>query len=180
MKKTGVISMVFLLISSLSSVFADDNCESVRGRITSQVVNPFSNGEPCPGPLFLCTEGRYTGDLKGRFTFIATSLRPFAMEDPNAPQDVAATNGVIRLKTRVCDGELTIRDTSAFVSDPAGDGYFAGLGTIDVAFSSGECAGLSGRIRTQGVFIGGCVDCKYVGEICGLGDDDDDDDEDDD
>lgn len=179
MKKISVLLMVGLIAAFASGVYAGDGCKSVKGRITSQLVANFSNGDPCPSPLLLCTEGRFTGKLRGRFKFVANSLSPFQAQDPAAPADVAATTGVLNLKTRFCDGNLVFKDTSAFVTDPTSDGYFASLGTVDGDASSGGCANASGRIRIQGVFIGGCVDCKYVGQICGLGKDDDDDDGDD-
>lgn len=157
---------------------AASDCKSVKGRVVSSVVAQFSNGDPCPGPLFLCTEGRFTGRLKGKFRFVAESLTPFGLIETTKPQpNVAATTGVIDLDTRFCDGRLVLDDTSVFSLEP--DGSVGSLQTPNSDASTGGCAGASGRLRLEGVFDNGCVDCRYRGEICGvgpLGDDDDDDD----
>ena len=175
--KRSRLWMWFALAASLfvgAPALAD--CESVKGRIVSSVVAAYSDGTPCPSPLLLCTEGRFTGDLAGKFRFFASGLTFYNTIDPNSPPDIAASTGVITLETRkLCKGTLTFADTAAFSGGP--DGYVVAIETI--AEGSGSCADASGRIRLQGVFLGGCVDCKYVGEVCGVGGDDDDDDDDD-
>ena len=156
-------------------------CETVRGRIVSELVTVFSDGNPCTSELALCTEGRFTGDLKGRFKFVANTLTPYGALDPTSPQDVAAVTGVNVLQPRnFCDGTLVFTDTSAF--SLTADGYVGGLENVDGDASTGDCSGATGRIRIEGVFLGGCVDCRYRGEICMANDDagDDEDDEDDD
>jgi len=165
----AVIASGFLI--ALSSSRASAGCESVDGRVTSQLVAVFSSGDACPSPLGLCTEGRFTGDLEGTFQFIADTLTPYAALDPTSPPDVAATTGRITLHTDFCDGALVLQDTSAFSLSP--DGFFAGIQTVDGYMSSGDCHGASGRIRIEGVFQAGCVDCKYRGEICLASDDED-------
>lgn len=160
---------------ALTATALADDCETVEGRITSNLVPIFSTGENCPSPLGLCTEGRFTGDLEGRFTFSASTLMPFVLQDPSVPPDVAATTGVLNLELdEFCEGTLTLSDTSAF--SLSADGSVASLETIVAA--TGECAAASGRLRIQGVFMEGCVDCSYVGEVCGVDDDDDDSDSD--
>ncbi len=159
-----------------SGAWAGD-CRAVHGRVTSDLVGQFSDGTPCPNPLGLCTEGRFTGGLKGKFRFVAGEVIPFGVIDMSKPQPlVAATTGVINLDTRFCGGMLVLDDTSAFSLEP--DGFVASLQTPNGNASTGGCFGASGRVRLEGVFQGGCVDCKYRGEICGVGpvgDDDDDD-----
>lgn len=156
--------------------FAAGDCKPVQGHLTSTVVSVFSDGTPCTSPFGICSEGRFTGRLKGQFRFVANALHPFAAIDPTAPLDVAATTGVITVESSYCGGTLVLDDTSAFSLGE--DGFFASLQTPNGALSGGGCTGASGRIRAQGVFIGGCVDCKYVGEICGVGPSPDDDDDD--
>lgn len=159
---------------------AQSDCRTVKGRITSELAEVFSNGEVCPSPLGLCTEGRFRGDLKGRFTFVANSLTPFDMVDLTAPPDLAnlaATTGTITLKTKFCDGTLVINDGASFSLGQ--DGFYASVGIIDDSQASGGCVDAVGLLRQQGVFQAGCVDCKYVGEVCGIPEDDDDDDDDD-
>lgn len=180
MQYKNAMAALIGMLATVSVAVAQEDCKQVKGRITSQLVSEFSNHEPCPSPIGLCTEGRFTGRLKGKFTFVASTLTPYAELDPTAPPDVAATTGVIRLRTRLCGGTLVLRDTSTFSLSP--EGSFAGLDTADGMHSTGGCSGASGRLRLAGIFQAGCVDCKYEGEICGVGNrhDDDDHDSDDD
>lgn len=172
-----LVAMLCGAVFGAVSAAALADCETVEGRITSKLVPMFSTGENCPSPLGLCTEGRFTGDLEGRFTFSASTLVPYVFQDPSVPQDVAATTGVLNLEPdEFCEGSLTLSDTSAF--SLSADGSVASLETI--VAGTDECAAASGRIRIQGVFMEGCVDCEYVGEVCGVDDDDDDSDSDDD
>ena len=153
-------------------------CESVRGRIVSTQVPVFSDGESCPSVLQLCTEGRFSGDLKGDFKFIANSLTPYSALDPTTAQDVAAVTGVNYLRPKeLCAGTLVFTDTSAFSLSL--DGYVGGLENVDGSVSTGTCEGATGRIRIEGVFMEGCVDCTYRGEICTASDNDGDDEDDD-
>lgn len=161
--------MLTLLVLAFPAA-AETDCKEVRGRITSQLVSPpatFSNGDPCTSPLGLCTEGRFTGPLKGRFRFVAETLTPFAALGAAAPLDVAATTGTLELTTRYCHGTLVLLDNSAF--SLSADGSVGGIETVDGAASTGGCADASGRLRIEGVFMEGCVDCRYEGEICAVG-----------
>ncbi len=160
------------LVSAASIGMAEAGCKKVKGHITSDLVAVFSDGEPCTSPLGLCTEGRFTGRLKGKFTFVANTLTPYPVLDPAAPADVAATTGVINLDTKFCRGTLVLADTSAF--SLGADGLFGGLDTVDGDASTGGCFGATGRIHLAGVFMEGCVDCAYEGEVCKLGNSDDD------
>ena len=178
LKKFGMGFAVAGLLSVVLVAQAEAACKSVKGRITSDLVAVFADGTPCPSPLGLCTEGRYTGRLKGGFSFVANTLVPYAAQDPAAPPDVAATTGVVELSTRFCDGTLVLGDTSAFSLGP--DGFFGGVQTVDGGASDGGCFGATGRIHLSGVFLEGCVDCGYEGEVCTLGDGDKDKDKDDD
>lgn len=164
------------LVAVVSMGVAQAGCKKATGHVTSRLVAVFANGEPCPSPLGLCTEGRFTGRLKGNFTFVAETLVPFSAQDPAAPPDIAATTGLVNLDSRFCDGTLVLKDTSAF--SLGSDGLFGGLETVNGDDSTGECFGASGRILLSGVFMEGCVDCGYEGEVCKLGTDDDDDDDD--
>ncbi len=180
MKKQIVVIAALTVAFVAAAGTAGADCESVKGRVVSQLVPEFSNGEPCPSPLGLCTEGRFTGDLAGNFAFVADTLNPYAtlpgVDPGSVPPDIAATTGSIALEPRdLCAGVLQLSDTSTFSVSP--DGFFAGIETI--VPQADACGHISGRIRIQGVFQGGCVDCKYEGEICGVDGDDDDDDDDD-
>ncbi len=175
MKLVKSLLLIAVAFGPLATSAAASDCKSVKGRVVSELVAQFSDGTPCASPLGLCTEGRFTGRLKGKFRFIAGSLTPFGLIDLTKPQpNVAATTGVINLETRFCDGTLVLDDTSVFSLDL--DGSVGSLQTPNGDASTGGCAGASGRVRLEGVFENGCVDCKYRGEICGVGPAGDDDD----
>ena len=168
-KALGCI-VIGTLVAAFPAAHASDGCDEVKGRVTSEIVAVFSDGEACPSLLGLCTEGRFTGDLKGKFRFVASTLTPFVALDPTSPLDVAATTGTLDLDVkRYCKGSLSFADTSSFSLGP--DGSFAAIDTI--VGTSGECADASGRIRIEGIFMNGCVDCNYRGEVCGVDNDDD-------
>ncbi len=180
MKITKPLIILFALLTVVPAAYADSDCRTVKGRITSELVSTFSNGDPCESNLGLCTEGRFRGDLKGKFTFVANTLTPFIALDSSATpglDNVAATTGTITLNTKFCDGTIVIQDGASFSLTE--DGFYASVGVIASMHATGGCMYATGILRQQGVFQGGCVDCKYIGEVCGIADDDDDDDDDD-
>ena len=163
-----------------AEVNADDDgaCESVKGRITSNVV-------PCDvdDAFLLCTAGEFDGDIEGNFEFVADLREAIPSPREDDLPFLLFTTGDIELTTE--DGTLTLIDSSAFAPSSFGTGfpvdYFASVQTV--VDGTGEFAGATGFIRAEGRFSNGCFDCKYRGEICGIGDDggdgDDDDDDDD-
>ena len=77
-------------------------------------------------------------------------------------------------------GGLVFKDAGALDVAIAGDGgSFASMLTI--IEGTGALTGATGRTRDEGIFINGCVDCRYRGEVCfpGGGDNDTDDEGDD-
>lgn len=57
------------------------------------------------------------------------------------------------------------KDAGALDVAIAGDGgNFASVLTI--IEGAGTLTGATGRIRDEGIFINGCVDCRYRGEVC--------------
>jgi hypothetical protein len=166
----GTFATFVLLLCVSGSALAD--CKSVKGRIISDVVLQYSDGSPCLSPL--CTEGRLTGPLKGQLRYFATAAAPYndlLTPTVSVPQNVAASTGIITLSThQLCSGNLVFADTSAFSydSDPSVSGEFEGIVSAveTIIAATGTCAGATGRLRLQGVFDSGCVDCRYVGEVC--------------
>lgn len=176
-KRTHWLALFTATATLLIGATAQADCESVEGRVVSTLVAVYSDGTPCPSPLGLCTEGRFTGDLEGKFRFVASTLTPFVVLDPTSPGDTAATTGIIDIETdEICEGNIVFDDTAAF--SLGADGFVVALDTVNPTASGGTCAGATGRIRISGVFQGGCVDCQYVGEVCGVSDDDDSSDDD--
>jgi hypothetical protein len=166
----GTFATFALLLAVSGSALAD--CRSVKGRVISDVVLQYSDGAPCLSPL--CTEGRLTGQLKGQLRYFATAAAPYndlLMPMVPVPQNVDASTGIITLSSlHFCSGDLVFADTSAFSydSDPSVSGKFEGIVSAieTIIAGTGTCAGATGRLRLQGVFDSGCVDCRYVGEVC--------------
>lgn len=188
---TSLIAVCALLSLSSTIAFADE-CKNVRGRVVANSVVTFSNGFPCPS--LLCTEGRFSGGLKGTFSYFATGSVPYnqaVMPPPEfpAPPNIDASTGVITLTPKsFCKGELFLSDTSAFSfngprptqpGDPV-EGIVSAIETI--VGGTGSCEGVTGQITLEGIFENGCVDCTYRGQVCGgpADDEDDEDDEDED
>jgi hypothetical protein len=152
---TKMIVLGFILLLSAGSATA--NCKKVKGHFFSEIVTEFPNGDPCPSPIGFCTVGRFTGGIRGKFTFVGENL--VANPDLENPL-VQFTTGVMELTLK--KGTLTLRDASAVSFDT--DGLFGGLQTI--TSGTGKFSETSGRFSTFGVFDEGCVSCKYKGKIC--------------
>ena len=139
-------------------------CRSVEGRLVSQVVaigQPLSDGSPCDAaPGLFCTTGRFTGGLAGTFDFAARTF------DPAANPDFASTGTGFftgRLVLRTNHGTLTFRDAGAIASDSDALTFASVLTVIE---GTDALTGATGRIRDEGIFVNGCVDCRYRGEVC--------------
>jgi hypothetical protein len=140
------------------------SCRHVEGRLVSQVVpigQSLSDGSACAAaPGLFCTTGRLTGGLAGTFDFTATTF------DPAANPDFALTGTGFftgRLVLRTNHGTLTFRDAGAIATDDQSLTFASVLTAIE---GTGALTGATGRIRDEGIFINGCVDCRYRGEVC--------------
>ena len=143
------------------------SCRSVEGRLVSQVVpigQSLSDGSSCAAaPGLFCTTGRFTGGLAGTFDFTATTF------DPAANPDFFVTGiGFFtgRLVLHTNHGAVTFGDAGAIAADSGGLTFASVLTVID---GTDALAGATGRIRDEGIFINGCVDCRYRGEVCAPG-----------
>ena len=126
-------------------------CKSVNGHLTSQVVL----GPACLSPIGFCTEGSFNGGIKGDFFYEALQFIP-------NPDSTGANfiTGVIVLTT--ADGILIIDD--ATVASSGADGF--GASVLTITEGTDDLVGATGRLRSIGVFIDGCIDCDYKGEFC--------------
>jgi hypothetical protein len=68
------------------------------------------------------------------------------------------------LVLRTKGGTLVFKDAGAFDAIPGSRGDFASV--LTVVEGTDALAGATGRLRDEGVFVNGCVDCTYRGEIC--------------
>jgi hypothetical protein len=151
-----------------------ESCKPVNGRIVSQAVpigQPLSDGSPCAAPAGLfCTSGRFTGGLSGTFDFTPATVDMSGNPD-FASTGIAFFTGELILQTK--HGGLRFRDAGALdVAIAVDGGSFASVLTI--VEGTGSLTGATGRVRDEGIFIGGCVDCRYRGEVCFLGNADND------
>lgn len=164
-----------------SHAAAGGACKPVNGWIVSRAVpigQPLSDGSPCAAPPGLfCTNGKFTGRLRGTFDFTPTTVDTSGNPD-FALTGIAFFTGELILQTN--HGGLVFKDAGALDVAIAGDGgSFASVLTI--IEGTGALTGATGRIRDEGIFINGCVDCRYRGEVCfPAGGDNDTDDEGDD
>jgi hypothetical protein len=149
-------------------------CKPVNGRIVSQAVpigQLLSDGSQCAAPEGLfCTSGRFTGGLPGTFDFTPTTVDMSGNPD-FALTGIAFFTGELVLQTN--HGGIRFKDAGALDVAIAGDGgSFASVLTI--VEGTGALTGATGRIRDEGIFINGCDDCRYRGEVCFVEDADDD------
>ncbi len=72
---------VGLVMSVSMGCIAAANYKTFKGHVTSDVVSTFSNDETCSNQVRICTEGKFSGRLKGHFTFVAQNLGPFTLQD---------------------------------------------------------------------------------------------------
>ena len=105
MKSIILVLLAFGLSANSTFLLADDQCKTVKGRVVSQVVTEFSDGSGCDSPIGICSEGKFSGKLKGKFTFTAVGASPYVpMIDPDSPGDIFATTGILNLKPKRCHG----------------------------------------------------------------------------
>ena len=164
-----VVASVVLLVGSPAIAGQKDGdkdrCNSVSGTLTSIVVpigQPLSDGTICAAaPGLFCTTGVAVGDLRGIFDFTANTFDPLANPDfGETGVGIFTGNLVLRMKR----GTLVFKDVGAFDAIPGSRGDFASV--LTVVQGTEALAGATGRLRDEGIFINGCVDCTYRGEIC--------------
>lgn len=164
-----VVASVVLVVGSPTIAGQKDGkkngCDSVSGTLTSFVVpigGSLSDGTACAAAAGLfCTTGVSAGDIKGIFDFTARTFDPLANPD-FGETGVGFFTGDLVLRMK--DGDLVFKDAGAFDAIPGSRGDFASV--LTVVEGTEALAGATGRLRDEGVFIDGCVDCTYRGEIC--------------
>jgi hypothetical protein len=164
-----VVASMMLLMSSPATAGQlagkEDRCDLVNGTLTSILVpigQPLSDGTVCAAaPGLFCTSGVATGGLKGLFDFTANTFDPLANPD-FGQTGVGFFTGNLVLRTK--GGTLVFKDAGAFDAIPGSRGDFASV--LTVVEGTDALAGATGRLRDEGVFVNGCVDCTYRGEIC--------------
>jgi hypothetical protein len=148
------VAVLLPLVLAASGADAAAACKKVDGKLTlTPVTSP-----ACTSPVGVCAAVAFRGDLVGSGTFTGTSLLQ-TVDTPTAA--VVLLTGDDHVTTKA--GTLDTKD--AIVLRTTGAGEFAEVDTV--VGGTGEWAGATGAIRTQGTFsatAGGGGD--YVGQLC--------------
>jgi hypothetical protein len=125
------------------------------------IGQPLSDGSLCAAaPGLFCTTGRFTGGLSGTFDFTATTFDALANPD-SALTGTAFFTGELVLQTN--RGVLVFKDAGAVAVDGE---VLRFASVLTIIGGTDALTGATGRIRDEGIFINGCVDCRYRGEVC--------------
>ena len=153
--------LVFALFTACSLAGATahaDTCRQVNGHFTEQ-----AQGAPaCLSPVGVCTQGSYSGALRGDFATTVSTFTPSA-DTPvtTAALFTADTRLAARLGRR--EGVLFIKNAGALRTSGAGE-------IVDlqvVVGGSGGLLGASGALQASGTFTfaaGGRS--EYLGVVC--------------
>lgn len=155
---------VLVLAAQANASAQNAACKPVNGMLVSQMVvsgELMPDGSLCAAaPGLFCTTGRFAGGLAGAFVFTATAFNPFANPD-FALTGAGFFTGDLILQTN--RGGLVFKDAGAVAVD--GD-VLTFASVLTITNGTGGLAGATGRIRDEGIFMGGCVDCRYRGDVC--------------
>ena len=158
--------LVFLLAAQPNPSLAAGGgaCQPLEGRLVSQAVpigQPLSDGSLCTAsPGLFCTTGRFTGGLAGTFDFTAKTLDSLANPD-FALTGISFFTGQLILHTN--HGGVVFKDAGALAIE---GNVITFASVLTIIEGTGALTGATGRIRDEGIFINGCVDCRYRGEVC--------------
>lgn len=153
-KHVARASSVVLALFVTNGAMAAGACRTVEGKFESQVVS----GPACLSSVDLCTQGTVSGDLKGSFSFVGTSLIP-TVDTPTTA--VVLATGDTTLAT--LNGRHFLK--SAALLRTSGDEDFSELDTI--VGGTDRLAGATGTLHLDGTFdqLTGGVG-RYVGRVC--------------
>ncbi|HEX2054538.1 MAG TPA: hypothetical protein VHJ78_12540 [Actinomycetota bacterium] len=152
-RRSLILAVVTALAVAATLVPVSARTREVKGEFRSSRVTPCS-------PTPICTEGRATGDIEGRFTLTGTSLIPTA-ETPST--GVIAYTAQVQIQTR--EGSFTCTDTG--VTKTTGEGAASSICVL--TGGTGIFQGATGYIQFQsqlnarGNFVG-----TYQGRLSGL------------
>lgn len=132
-----------LTIGALFSMPAQAECNNVNGHFTEQALGP----PACNSPVGVCTQGTYSGALRGDFVTVVSTFNPTADTTVTA---VAVFTADSTLTTRIGrrEGTLLIKNAGALRS--SGTGEIVDLQTIVGGTDGFE--GASGVIQAIGAF----------------------------
>jgi len=149
------VTLTCLSNQSIGQIDADHDTARVKGHISSEALT----GPECASPVGLCTAGRFSGDIQGRFVFTANTLTP-TLDTPQT--GVVHYIGDIVIHTK--QGDIVIKDSGAFNTLPGGTGDVGSVSTI--VSGTGKWAHASGHIHIAGTFTpAGGGDSDFEGEI---------------
>lgn len=132
------------------------NCKAVHGHFINQVL---VSGPSCTSPVGTCVSGRAIGVLKGDFLATVTSITPSI--------DTAVTAVIFETADLVIhtkDGDLHLKEATAYNADPNGHGDLGDVVTI--VGGTEKWAGATGRLRVWGNLTITESDVTYDGDVC--------------
>lgn len=133
-------------------------CRSVNGHFSEQSLA----GPACLSPVGVCTQGTYSGALRGDFSTVVSSFTASA-DTPVTAAALFTADSTLVVRYGQRDGQLFIKNAGALRT--TGNGEIVDLQVV--VGGSGGFAGASGVLQASGAFTfaaGGRS--EYVGVIC--------------
>jgi len=158
-RAAALASLAVILLSSTASADADDRCHTLHG----QLVDHALTGPTCTSTLGLCTQGTFSGGLRGEFIGVATSVIPTA-DTPTTAVLFATGDVVIHARIGDREGDLTVKDAGLFHT--SGKHEFSDL--MSIISGTRSLSGISGIIRVNGNSdpATGTDQGEYVAAVC--------------
>jgi hypothetical protein len=156
---TALAALAVILLSSSASADADDRCRTLHGHLADHLLA----GPTCTSTLGLCTQGTFSGGLRGEFIGIATSVIPTA-DTPTTAVLFATGDVIIHAHIGNREGDLTVKDAGLFHT--SGKHEFSDL--MSILSGTRSLTGISGVIRINGNSdpTTGTDQGDYVAEVC--------------
>ena len=153
----ALASLAVILLSSTAN--ANSLCRTLHGHLIDHALT----GPACASTLGLCTQGTFSGGLRGAFIGIATSVIPTA--DTPATAVLFATGDVV-IHARIGDreGDLIVKDAGLFHT--SGKHEFSDL--MSIMSGTRALSGISGVIQVNGTSdpTTGIDQGDYVATVC--------------
>ena len=153
----SIIAAATVALAVVAGATAHHRCTPVSGDFTSVLVT----GPECASPIGMCTHGILTGDLRGTYDFVFTSLMPAG--DPSDPLKMVYT-GTSKIVTQ--GGTMIGQDTGWLRINPTGPSAFET--TVNIVGGTGKYKKATGFIVATGELnlVTGEAVGTYTGEIC--------------